>query len=421
MEKYCRIKNNKSMQKLTLLIFVSIVLFTIMPLQSEEVLAYHETKSADQQNATSPGSPWSSMRLGGYVKYMNSAVFNQFDKLWMVDNLYHNRLNFGWSISPALSFNAGMRNRFIYGDFVSGFSDYANLVAQDDGLLNFLTQNIHSGQSTLLTTTFDRLNLEYTHGKITITAGRQRINWGQSFAWNPNDIFNAYSFLDFDYEERPGSDAIRVQFFPNYASVAEVAVKMDHKDQITAAALYRFNFRNYDIQVLSGVIKDEDYVLGTGWSGNIGSFGVNGETTWFQPQESFNDTTGILIANAGLNYMFSNSLSISAEGIYNGYFEKMINTSFTDLYFTPLSVKTLSFSKFSWFAQAGYPIHPLLNASMALMYLPSLDDGFILLPSLSYSASNNIEISLRGQVFNGTFGNEKELINMIFLRGRYSF
>jgi hypothetical protein len=364
---------------------------------------------------------FSQMRLGGYIKYMNTVNFNKIDEQWITDNLYHNRFNFSWSISPALSFNAGMRNRFIYSDYIALFPGYDEMIASDDGILDFLTQNIWSGQSALLTTTFDRLNLELNLGKTTITAGRQRINWGQSFAWNPNDIFNAYSFLDFDYEERLGSDAIRVQFFPNYSSVAEVAIKMDNQEQITAAALYRFNFKSFDIQLLSGVIKDEDYVLGTGFTGNIGSVGVTGEASWFQPQNNFSDTTGILIANAGLNYMFSNSLNISAEGIYNGYFEKMSTTSFTDLYFMPLSVKTISFSKFSWFAQASYPIHPLLNGSVGAMYLPSLNDGYILLPSLSYSASNNLEISLRAQIFKGTFGTSSELINMIFLRGRYSF
>ncbi len=405
--------------------FPKILLICVLMVIS--VRAFAKTKleiskeSTEIQTKKTQESVFSGMRLGGYIKYMNTVNFNKIDEQWITDNLYHNRLNFSWSISPALSFNAGMRNRFIYSDYVTLFPGYDEMIAFDDGIFDFLTQNIWTGQSALFTTTFDRLNLEYTSGKTTITAGRQRINWGQSFAWNPNDIFNAYSFLDFDYEERSGSDAVRVQFFPNYSSVAEVAVKMDNQEQITAAALYRFNFKSFDIQLLSGVIKDEDYILGTGFTGNIGSVGVTGEASWFQPQNNFNDTTGILIANAGVNYMFSNSLNISAEGIYNGYFEKINNASFTDLYFMPLSVKTISFSKFSWFAQASYPIHPLLNGTIAAMYLPSLDNGYILLPSLSYSASNNMEISLRGQIFNGAFGNQKELINMIFLRVRYSF
>ena len=49
--------------------------------------------------------------------------------------------------------------------------------------------------------------------------GRQRINWGVNLAWNPNDLFNAYSLIDFDYQERPGSDAIRFQYYMGDLSV----------------------------------------------------------------------------------------------------------------------------------------------------------------------------------------------------------
>ena len=61
---------------------------------------------------------------------------------------------------------------------------------------------------------------------------RQRINWGQTLVWNPNDIFNAYSYFDFDYIERPGSDAIRLQYYPDYSSAIEMAVKADYENKI---------------------------------------------------------------------------------------------------------------------------------------------------------------------------------------------
>ncbi len=91
--------------------------------------------------------------------------------------------------------------------------------------------------------------------KFQVTLGRQRINWGQTFVWNPNDIFNAYSYFDFDYIERPGSDAVRLQYFPSSSSVAEFAVKVDDENDITAAGLYRFNKWGYDIQFLAGLCQ----------------------------------------------------------------------------------------------------------------------------------------------------------------------
>ncbi len=361
------------------------------------------------------------IKTGGYVKYMNSVMFGEYDSPWMIDNLIHNRINFNWFAGDNLTFNAGMRNRLIYGDFVRFVPEYDKLISQDNGLLHFLSAKIGSAESSVLLTTFDRFNFEYNKGRTSITAGRQRINWGQSFAWNPNDIFNAYSFLDFDYEERSGSDAVRVRFFPDFTSVIDVAVKMDRENNITAAGLYRFNKWGYDIQFLAGVIGNQDYVAGTGLSGSIGKMGVTGEASYFHPKKNYRDTTGIFMINAGLNYMFSNSLMINFEAIYNGYFRHISMDSYTDIYYSSMSVKTIAFSKFSWFGQLSYPLHPLLNASLATMYLPSLGNGFIVMPSIAYSASNDLEISLRGQQFSGEFGEISEKLNMLFLRFRYSF
>ncbi|MCK7542259.1 MAG: hypothetical protein MZV63_70990 [Marinilabiliales bacterium] len=64
--------------------------------------------------------------------------------------------------------------------------------------------------SHVLNTFIDRASVDFTAGTLQVSAGRQRINWSQALVWNPNDIFNTYSSFDFDYMERPGSDAVRV-------------------------------------------------------------------------------------------------------------------------------------------------------------------------------------------------------------------
>ncbi|MFC2103835.1 hypothetical protein ACFLS4_00595 [Bacteroidota bacterium] len=366
-------------------------------------------------------SIFQNMELNGYVKYMNTAMFNSIDSVWLVDNLIHNRLNYKWYMNDKLTFALDMRNRLIYGDLVQFIPDYAKSIEADNGFLDFLTNNITDGSSYVLNTAFDRAYLELNANKWVVTLGRQRINWGQSFAWNPNDIFNSYSFFDFDYEERPGSDALRILYYPNYTSVAEAAIKIDKDNNITAAGLYRFNKWSYDIQFISGIIDTSDYVVGAGWFGSIFDFGFNGEVSYFHPQENFSDSIGITIVSAGLSYMFDNSLTLSIEGNYNGYFDKLNLNSFNDLYFMPLSVKTTSYSKFSWFGQISYPIHPLLNGSISVMYFPSLGNGYFLMPSLAYSVSNNFEFALYGQRFEGKFGNQYDKMTMLFLRFRYSF
>lgn len=359
--------------------------------------------------------------LHGYVKYMNTTMFEKSDDYYWIDNLVHNRLNFKWYVTNNLTFTSELRTRIIYGDFVKFIPNYNDMVNEDNGYLNFLTQSVFTNKSALMTSSFDRFAIELTLNKVVITAGRQRINWGQSFAWNPNDIFNAFSFFDFDYEERPGSDALRMQYYPNYTSVLEVAIKLDKNNNITAGGLYHFNKWGYDMQFMGGIIDTSDFVVGLGWSGNIFQIGFNGEASYFHPQKNFSDTTGLLLVTAGLNYMFSNSLLFTVEGIYNGYFDKLNLSSFSDIYFMPLSVKTTSFSKFSWMGQFSYPIHPLLNASIAAMYFPSFGNSYFINPSLAYSAGNNLEIALFGQSFVGKFNGNSEKLNMLFLRFRVSF
>ena len=366
-------------------------------------------------------SVFQNMELNGYIKYMNTAMFNSVDSVWLVDNLIHNRLNYKWYMNDKITFTLDMRNRFVYGDLVKFIPGYVNSLENDNDYLNFLTNNITDGNSYVLNTTFDRTYLELNLNKWVITVGRQRINWGQSFAWNPNDIFNSYSFFDFDYEERPGSDAVRIQYYPNYTSVAEAAIKIDKDNNITAAGLYRFNKWSYDIQLIAGIIDSSDYVVGAGWSGSIWDFGFNGEISYFHPQENFSDSTGVTIVSAGLSYLFGNSLNVSVEGNYNGYFDKLNLNSFNDLYYIPLSVKTTSYSQFSWFGQISYPIHPLLTGNISVMYFPSLGNGYFLMPSLAYSISDNFEFALYGQRFEGKFGGNYDKMTMLFMRFRYSF
>jgi hypothetical protein len=263
--------------------------------------------------------------------------------------------------------------------------------------------------------------INFTRENFEAKIGRQRINWGQTYVWNPNDIFNAYSFFDFDYEEKPGSDALRLMYYPSFTSTAELAMKVNKDKEVTAAGYYRMNKWGYDWQFLGGVLNDDEYVAGMGWSGNIKGAGFSGEMTYIRPEKNFRDTSGLLLASVSASYMFSNSLFLQFEGFYNGNFKNMNLNSFTNYYYRPLTVKTLSFSEFSWFGQATYPIHPLLEGTLAFMYFPDIN-GYFVNPSLRYSLTDNVQLSAFAQLFKGKFARgANEQINFIFFRFKWSF
>ncbi len=60
----------------------------------------------------------------------------------------------------------------------------------------------------------DRLFLDFVKDDFQITVGRQRIAWGTCWVWNPTDLFNPLEVLDFDYEERPATDALEFSITP---------------------------------------------------------------------------------------------------------------------------------------------------------------------------------------------------------------
>jgi hypothetical protein len=358
--------------------------------------------------------------LNGYITNMQSFIFQNINGDWTIDNLIHNRLNFRWiSKSGNLKTVLELRNRFIIGESVKADPDYGKMINTDNGYVK-LSDNISTGNSYIFNSRIDRGYIDYTIDKFQLTIGRQRINWGQCYTWNPNDLFNAYSFFDFDYIEKPGSDAIRFQYYNTNTSAFEFAFKADNNHKITSAVLYRFNKWNYDIQFLGGILNQQDYVIGTGWSGNIKGASFRGEVSYFQPKHNFADTSGILVVSLGTDYTFKNSFMLQFEVLYNQNRSSGIS-NFVDFYNMSLSAKNLSFTQVTLMLQGSYPITPLFNVSLAGMYFPKLN-GIFLGPSFTWSLTKNIDFSLITQSFAGQLvKGQIEHFNFTFLRLKWNF
>ncbi len=277
----------------------------------------------------------------------------------------------------------------------------------------------------VLTSIVDRLWLQFTFGNLEIKAGRQRINWGQTFVWNPNDIFNSYSYFEVDYPERPGSDALRLQYYTGNASTIELAAKIDSADRITAAGYFRFNTLGFDIQLLGGIYQEEDLILGTGWSGNLGPTAFRGEISYFRDLDNFKDTTGYFMTSFGFDYTFSNSLWIQVEGLYSSFAKDLDVNSFLQFYSGNLDVKNLGFTEWSFFSSLSYPLTPLITGGFAAIYYPAWK-GIYLGPSLALSLNSNFDLSLIFQHFTAEFDNpfgasKRENNTFGFLRFKWSF
>jgi len=357
------------------------------------------------------------LTLSGYISTIHSVMFDSLSGPFVNENIIHNRLNLKGYVNENITFAAEFRNRLFTGDMVRSGLSYPEITGKDQGWVD-MSWNILNKQSFFLNSTIDRLWMDFNYGKFQARVGRQRINWGQTLVWNPNDIFNAYSFFDFDYVERPGSDAVRLQYYPGFSSALEFAVKADYKDRVTAAALYRFNKSGYDIQFLAGYINSEDLVAGAGWSGAIGSVSFRGEASWFQSAKNFSDSTGTGIFTIGFDKTFKNNSLAQTQVMYCNNPFKM--SSFNPLYLGEMSTKNLAFSRFSAFGQFSYPATPLLNLTISAMWFPDMK-GYFAGPSIDYSLAENVDFSLFWQHFESKISMIPTRINLGFLRVKVSF
>lgn len=375
------------------------------------------TAISQQLTSTPKVSKWA---ISGYLKDLQYIQFKNINQQWTFDNLIHNRVDVHWYPDSSWKFHIGMRNRFFYGESVSIYSQNESLLENSNAFFN-LSKVIAKGQSYLLHSTLDRASIDYTHGKWQVTAGRQRINWGLNLVWNPDDIFNAYSYFDFDYEERPGTDAMRVQYYLNSTSSAELAYKPGkNSDSSIIAGLYRFNYKSYDFQFLAGKAY-RDYVIGGGWSGVLGAAGFNGEITAFIPDKKTSSSNTVISASAGVNYTFNNSLYLHGAYLYNSGGVLNANASQTNLLLENVSAKSLSPAKHSLFGEVAYQFTPLIRGDIAGIVDPA-DGSFFTGPFFTFSLTNNVEFLAGGQLF---FGKEGTLYGgygkLIYLRLKWSF
>jgi len=352
------------------------------------------------------------LTINGYVKDLLTFTFRQGVDSALTDNLVHNRINIKWYPSAKLTGKLEIRNRLFTGDLVKTIPNYRDLIDVNDD--HFDLSTAATGDKVIFHSMIDRAYLQWSEEKWQLSVGRQRINWGVNVAWNPNDIFNAYSLLDFDYEERPGSDAIRYQRYIGFAGGYEFAIKMaDSWEEVTAAGMYKWNYKSYDLQVLGGIMRNS-LALGAAWAGNLGLTGFKGEFTILDDLATSGSTD--FLASISSDYSFPNSLYFNGSVLYNSASPSANAIGFGS---SPanLDVRSISSTNWSAYVSSAYTFHPLVNGSMMVLFFPG-DSGILMGPSLTYSPVTNFDFDLIGQLF---FEERQSNIFLIYTRLRYSF
>lgn len=333
-------------------------------------------------------------RLGGYLRWRPAVETARGLSAPRGTFLLHNRLNCRLVVNENSRLRVEAYNRLLYRGRPA-----APVV--DEGAVDLATTWL-SGDKWLGQGVIDRLYLEHAAEDWRLRLGRQRVNWGVNLVSNPNDLFNVYSFFDFDYPERPGADAVRVEYFRDHLSTLEFAAAAGPDSERSVFAFkYLVNHRGYDFQVLAGRCRRRP-VLGAGWAGNLREAGFRGEMSWFHGRRGSPAAgRGTLVASLGVDYMFAGGTYLLLEGLYNGGHGR-VGTGEAPVT-GPLRPDNIMFSRLAATVSLERAFSPILRAGLTVMAMPDID-ALYLHPTLRRSLTDALDLELAGQFYAGGRG-----------------
>ncbi len=370
--------------------------------------------------------------LWGYGKYLGSRItdFPPGEET-MVDHQWHLRLNSRWYLSSRATLAMEWRLRAFYGDLPEKLSGFRNFVISHYALTDMAWTLADDGRF-FAYAQMDRLYWDYAADDWQITIGRQRVAWGTTLVWNVIDLFNPQSVLDFDYEERPGSDVLRFQYFTGPASRWEIVARpAETKRERSLSFMGVFNYRDYDFYLIMAWQREKAVAAGA-FSGSIAGAGFRGEfkatgrpriadleETYLPGFINLSDSRKSDIQiSLSLDYTFASSLYLHGEWLYNRIGVKE-NAALLSLQAQKAGL--LSAARYSMFAETAYQWHPLLRLDMFVLFNPD-DHSYLLAPSLNWSAGTNLDvyvIALLGQ--GGELSEFGALGRAFYFRLKYAF
>ncbi len=356
---------------------------------------------AAEAYAQVPGlRPESPLSFGGYVRYLTIVNFSDHGDT-LVDHLIHQRFDFEYRAGDELAFNAGLRTRLFVGDSV-GTPGYENSLTTDPGFLN-LSWNWVDDDNTLANSTFDRLFVDWKPDAWQLRAGRQRIGWGMTTLWNPNDLFNVYTSFDVEYDERPGTDAVLLGRDLGFASRVETVWGLgDNWDETTLTVRYQGNEAGFDWQLIGGKNR-VDAVAGGGLAGSFAGAGLRSEITHFEPmQDKLGEVEqkSTTVATVETDYSLSGRRNPTWRIALLYVSSPQAPAGAAQFVRGQLTAKTISFAEYTSYADLSFDITPLSRQTFGAGFY---DDGsWFVTGSNRISLSDDWDLLLVWQHFNGS-------------------
>ena len=270
------------------------------------------------------------------------------------------------------------------------------------------------------------IKLSFKHFDLMV--GKQQISLGTGYVWNPTDVFNINELFDPTYEQ-PGHNAVRLDvalgriytltalFSPedtweNSAKLIQLKGRISHFDYSLIAIEKVWRFHDYtqiDMENMNFLeLPERRRLLGASTAGELLGLGVWAEYgyNWMENSDDFYELV------VGTDYTFDFQTYVMVEYYRNTLGKTDYEQYNLNDWMRLIKMEQKAISRDQVYVFVQHPATDLLNAGLSTIYSIS-DNSFALVPTLSYSFSDNVDIfaylnlnfGKEGRVFSKNMGN----------------
>jgi len=261
---------------------------------------------------------------------------------------------------------------------------------------------LNESDSHLLTSRFDRLNLQFKINDVRLIVGRQAISWGVAHFWPTVDFFSSFAPERIHRDYKDGVDAARaIVPLGDYSELQIIGAVLGpsfEKDG-SAAAQLRFHMGTWDLGMVGGSFHG-DTVAGVFITTGVQGTAYRGEVTWTRSGaagDQLLDRARFWRVSLGLDRQLTPNTGISGEFHFNGFGvgdpSQYIPLAVTD------RVRRGEMSSLGRYYTGGaynWQMHPLVTLAQALLFNWN-DPSLLWLPSLNWSTSDNSSLLVGAQ------------------------
>jgi len=263
-----------------------------------------------------------------------------------------------------------------------------------------------------VTAIIDRAFLRLKLPNVDVTLGRQPVSFGQGFFFTPMDIVSPFSPATLDREFKPGVDAVRGDvFFGQATQVSLVAAYHDGftLDGVVFAGHARTNVLGIDVG-LFGSRAHESWIGGFDLAGDAFGVGIRGEVTGTVPDDERELPFLRGVVGADLRY---NTISVSAE-----LYAQTLGARDPKNYLSTFGSERFARGELFLAGQlygavmASWQVMPMLTPGISVM-ANVLDQSVLISPSLAWSVSDEVDVSVGAQIPQGRPADDVELADLV--------